>query len=576
MNAGATPTPEPDHPKARQQTAKHGSWLPLFQGIGPVTRAGAVRDAFAGLQLAALNIPEALGYTKIAGTPVVTGFYTLLLPLLAFAAFGSSRFLVVSADSATAAILAGGLAGMAPLASPRYVALAAMVALLTAGFLLLARLLKLGFLADFLSQTVLIGFLTGVGFQVSIAVLGGMLGIEAHSHRSVGQLAEVFRSLPQVHLPTVFLSALVVAGVFAINWVAPKVPGPLIAVVGAIAASAAWDFAGHGITVVGPIAGGLPHLGLPGVRWKDIWPLVPIAASCFVMIVAQSAATARFYAARHHQYPNEDADLVGLAAANASAALSGTFVVDGSPTQTAMVEGSGGQSQLAQLATATVVALVLLFLTRPLQYLPRCVLDAIVFFIAVRLIDLRGLREIRRESPGEYGLALITAAVVVLIGVQQGILLAMLLSLLRVVRHSYRPHTGVLVPSAGETWDLIPAVPGAVTEPGLVIYRFGAALFYANAGRFAEEILGLVGPPPSPVRWLVVDAEAITNVDYTAARVVRQLHRELARCDVELAFARVPASLKADLQRHRLTKIIGPALVFERLHDALRAYQHLT
>jgi MFS superfamily sulfate permease-like transporter len=535
-------------------------------------RAGAIRDAWAGFQLAAMNIPQALGYTRIAGMPVVTGFYTLLLPLLAFAVFGSSRYLVVGADSATAAILAGKLAGMAPVASARYVALASTVALLTAGFLLLARVLKLGFLADFLSQTVLIGFLTGVGFQVGIAVLGEMVGLEVHSNRTVGQFLEVFRSLPQVHLPTVAISAVVVTGVFVFNRLVPKVPGPLIVVAGAIAASAAWDFAGHGITTVGPVAGGLPHLGLPDVHWKDVVPVLDVSVSCFVMIVAQSAATARFYAGRHHQHLNESADLVGLSAANAVAALSGTFVVDGSPTQTAMVEGCGGQSQLAQVATAVGVAIVLLFLTTPLQYLPRCVLAAIVFFIAVRLIDLRGLREIRRESPGEYALAMFTAAVVVLVGVEEGILLAMVLSLLRVVRHSYRPHTGVLVVSQRDPWQLVPAVPGAVTEPGLVIYSFGAALFYANATLFADEIRGLVGPGPSPVRWLVVDAEAITNVDFTAARMVLQLQQELVRCGVVLALARVSRSLKADLDRHLLTKDIGSARFFDRLHDALAAF----
>jgi sulfate permease, SulP family len=526
----------------------------------------------AGFQLAAMNIPQALGYTKIAGMPVVTGFYTLLLPLLAFAVFGSSRYLVVGADSATAAILAGKLAGMAPVASARYVALATTVALLTAGFLLLARVLKLGFLADFLSQTVLIGFLTGVGFQVGIAVLGEMVGLEVHSKRTVGQLLEVFRSLHQVQLPSAAISVMVVAGVFVFHRFAPKVPGPLIAVAGAIAASAAWDFAGRGIATVGPVVGGLPHLGLPDVHWKDSVPLLGVSASCFVMIVAQSAATARFYAGRHGQHLDESADLVGLSAANAAAALSGTFVVDGSPTQTAMVESSGGRSQLAQVATALAVAIVLLFLTKPLQYLPRCVLGAIVFFIAVRLIDLRGLREIRRESPGEYALAVFTAAVVVLVGVEQGILLAMVLSLLRVVRHSYRPHTGVLVVSERDPWQVVPAVPGATTKPGLVIYRFGAALFYANAGLFAEQIRGLVGPAPSRTRWLVVDAEAITNVDYTAARMVRQLQKELVQGGVVLALARVPVSLKADLDRHRLTEIIGPAQLFDRLHDALAAF----
>jgi SulP family sulfate permease len=549
--------------------------LRLFEGIRPLTREGAIRDALAGLQLAAMNIPQALGYTRIAGMPVVTGFYTLLLPMLAFAVFGSSRYLVVAADSATAAILAGGVSSLAPVASARYVALAGAVALLTAGFLLLARILKLGFLADFLSQTVLVGFLTGVGFQVGIAVFGGMLGLEIESHKTVRQLIEIYQGIGHVHLPTVALSAAIIAAVFGLAFVSPKIPGPLIAVAGAIAASEAWNFAGHGITVIGSVAGGLPHLGLPDVRWRDLGPLISIAGSCFVMILAQSAATARVYAVRHRQRLDEDEDLVGLAAANASAAFSGTFVVNGSPTQTAMVESSGGQSQLAQVATAAVVAVVLLFLARPLQYLPRCVLDAVVFIIAIKLIDLRGLESIRHESPGEYVLALITATVVVLVGVEQGIVLAMVLSLLRVVHHSYRPHTGILVGAEGGTWEVVPAVPGKFTEPGLVFYRFSAALFYANAGYFSEEIRNIVGPGPSPVRWFVVDAEAITNLDYTAARVVRQLQRDLTDSGVTLAFARVQFFLRADLDRHHLTDVIGPQFLFARLHDALAAYEKL-
>jgi SulP family sulfate permease len=575
MSIQATPSPEPDRPPSSPSQARSGRWLNLFQGIRPVTRAGGARDALAGFQLAAMNIPQALGYTKIAGMPVVAGFYTLLLPLLAFAAFGSSRYLVVAADSATASILAGKLATMAPIASARYVALASTVALLTAGFLLLARVLKLGFLADFLSQTVLTGFLTGVGFQVGIAVLSEMAGLEVHSNRTIGQLLDLFRSLPMIHWPTVAISTVVVIGVFAFSRFAPKVPGSLIAVAGAIAASASWDFAGHGIAIIGPVVGGLPHLGLPDVHWRDVVPLLGVSVSCFVMILAQSAATARFYAGRHDQHLDESADLVGLSAANAAAALSGTFVVDGSPTQTAMVESSGGQSQLAHVATAIAVALVLLFLTEPLQYLPRCVLGAIVFLLAVRLIDVRGLRDIRRESPGEYALAVFTAAVVVLVGVEQGILIAMVLSLLRIVRHSYRPHTGVLVVNEGDIWHIVPAVPGTVTRPGLVIYRFGAGLFYANAGLFADQIRGLVGPTLSPVRWLIVDAEAITNVDYTAARTVRQLHKELVDRGVVLVFARSPLSLKADLDRHLLTEVIGPAQFFDRIHDAAAAFTKL-
>ena len=537
----------------------------LFQSLRPFTLSGLIRDAAAGVQLAAVNIPQSLGYTKIAGTPVVTGLYTLLLPLVAFGAFGSSRYLVVAADSATAAILAGTLSRMAPTGSREYVALASAVALLTAAFLLLARLFRLGFLADFLSRTVLLGFLTGVGFQVGISVLGQMLGIPMHSRRPLLQIADVARGLPHVHLPTLALSLLVLGVIVGLRHLWPKGPGALIAVAGAIAASVWWNFSARGISVIGPVAGGLPHFSFPWPGWRTAASLIGVAAACAVMILAQSAATARIYAERHEQELDENMDLVGLSAANAVAALSGTFVVNGSPTQTAMVEGAGGQSQMAQVSTAVVVALVLLFLTKPLEHLPQCALGAIVFLIAVRLIDLRKLWSIRQESPQEFALAIGTTAVVVLWGVEQGIVLAMVISLLRIVHHSYHPNSGVMIMNDLKTWDVVPPVAGTMTEPGLVIYRFGAALFYANAYRFAQEVNELA---TSQVKWVVVDAEAITHVDYSAARAVRDVTNELTARGMVLAFARVRAELRADMDRHLLTDTIGKHHIFRRLHDA--------
>jgi sulfate permease, SulP family len=549
--------------------------LNLFQSVRRLKPADALHDAIAGVTLAAMNIPQALGYTKIAGMPVVTGLYTLLLPLIGFAAFGSSRYLVVAADSATAAIFAGRASSLAPVASGRYVALAGATALLTAGFLLLARLLKLGFIADFLSQTVLAGFLTGVGFQVGIAVLGEMLGIQVTARRPILQLAEVFKRLPEVRLSTLAVSAVVVTALLLFRRFAPRAPGALIAVVGAISASAIWDFSGHGIEVIGPVAGGLPHLEIPGVSWKDLERLVPLAASCSIMIITQSAATAQIYARRHHQALDENDDLAGLSAANALAGVSGTFIVNGSPTQTAMVESAGAQSQVAQLSTAAVVALVLLFFTKPLAYLPHCVLGALVFMIAIRMIKLQSLADIRPESPGEFALAITTALVVVVVGVEQGILLAMALSLLRIVQHSYHPHTGIMVKNEDGSWRLIPVAAGAVTKPGLVMYRFGAPLYYANASRFAAEVNCLVGERPSPVRRLVVDAEAIAALDFSAARIVRELQQDLKNCGVELGFARVAWSLKADFDRHHLTEVIDPSLMFGHLHDVLSSFEKL-
>ena len=543
----------------------------LFEGLRPFHWAELPKNLLAGFTLAAMNIPQSLGYTRIAGTPVITGLYTLLLPLVAFAIFGSSRFLVVAADSATAAILAGGLSSMAPIASQHYVALAGLVALLTGCILLLARLLKLGFLADFLSQTVLLGFLTGVGFQVGIAVLGEMLGIEVTSRRTPVQFVQVLHGLPRANLLTVGISVAVVACIFLFNRFAPKWPGPLFAVVGAVAASVVLHLSERGVQVLGPVSGGLPHLGLHDVSGRDTWALLPVSLSCFVMIVAQSAATARVYAARHNEQLDENTDLIGLAAANAMAAFSGTFVVNGSPTQTAMVESSGGTNQMAHLATAGVVVLVLLFLTGPLQYLPHCVLGAVVFSIAIRMINLRGLADIRRESPGEFALAVTTTVVVVFIGVEQGILLAMMLSLFRIVSHSYRPHTAVLQQGAQGIWELEKVAPGEATEPGVVIYRFGAPLFYANVNRFAEEVRMLAASAPTPLHWLIVDCGAITNVDFTAARVVIDVQRDLARKGTGLVFAHVQSDLKPDLDRHHLTETIGADRIFDTLHEALAA-----
>ncbi len=528
-----------------------------------------MRDVLAGFTLAAMNIPQVLGYTKIAGTPVVTGLYTLLLPVVAFAAFGSSRYLVVAADSATAAILAGGVLPMAPAASPHYVELAGMVALLAAGFLLIARLLKLGFIADFLSQTVLVGFLTGVGIQVGIAVLGEMLGVPVDTHKTLEQLARLVSGLGEAHLATVGISAAVVAVIVLSRRISPQLPGPLFAVAGATAASAVFDFAGHGVNVIGPVMGGLPRLRLPLVSGKEMLALLPVAASCFVMIVAQSAATARAYAFRHREALDENGDLGGLAAANVAAAVTGTFVVNGSPTQTAMVDRSGGRSQLAHLVVAALVAMVLLFLTGPLQYLPRCALGAIVFTIALGLVDLRGLRDIQRESPGEFVLAAGTASVVVAIGVGEGIVLAMAYSLLRHVRHSYRPHSAVLVEEVGAQWRSTSAIPGIQSAPGLIVFQFGADLFYANAGRFAEDVRGLVDRAPTPVRWLIVDAGAITSVDYSAARVLRALVDDLSRGGVKVLLVHAEASLLGDLRRHRLTDMAAPGRAFDTLREAL-------
>ena len=292
-----------------------------------------------------------------------------------------------------------------------------------------------------------------------------------------------------------------------------------------IAASAMFHWGNHGISLVGDVPNGLPNLGLPNVTWNDVPLVLPIAFSCCIVILAQSAATSRAYAFRYGERFSEDTDLVGLSVANLAAGLSGTFVVNGSPTKTAMVDTAGGRSQIAHLTTAATVLVVLLLLTKPLSYLPNAVLAAIVFLIGVKLIKLRELAEIRKKSWDEYAVALAVAAIVLFIGVKQGIMAAIVLSLLDHVRHGYRPHTAIILTDPVEHWRMEPVVPGKMIEPGLVMYWFGADLYYANANYFAEQALHLVTHSPSPVRWLVVDAGAIADVDYSAGKTLKELQQ---------------------------------------------------
>jgi len=435
--------------------------------------------------------------------------------------------------------------------------------------LLLARLFKLGFLADFLSRTVLSGFLAGVGAQVAIAMLGDMLGIAATSRNSLIRVWQVLGGLPAASTATLALSAAVIAAILLGKRFLPRWPVPLAAIIATIAASQAYDFAAHGIAIIGPLTGGLPAIRWPEVTWNEILGLLPAAASCFVTIMAQSAATSRSFAIRYGERDDINADILGLAAANAAAAVSGTFLVNGSPTQTAVAERAGARSQLAQLAMSAATLVVLVLGSTEIEYLPHCVLAAVVFTIAIGMIDVRTLRDMRRESPGEFYLALATGATVVAIGVEQGILLAIALSLFRHVGHSYRPHTLMYKPDATGRWIPGPVTPGAVTEPGLIVYRFGADLFYANQLLFCDEVRTLVAHAPAPLRYFVVDASAITDIDYSAARTVRALIEDLQRDGVRVIFGRVNEYLRADMSRHHIIATVGAQNVCATLHEAL-------
>jgi high affinity sulfate transporter 1 len=533
-------------------------------------------DILAGVTLAALGIPEVMGYTKIAGTPVVTGLYTILIPIAVFALLGSSRHLVVGADSASAAILAAGLAGMAATGSPHYIALAGLTAIITGVILIIARLIRLGFLADFLSRTVLIGFLTGVGIQVAAGQLPGVLGVPGGTGGTLSKLWGTIEQIGDTSLTTLAVSASVLAVILGGKAINDKIPGALIAVVGSILVSQAFDLSSHGVATLGKVPGGLPNFGFPsGVSWKEATQLFGTAFSIFVVILAQSAATSRAYAAKYSERFDENLDLVGLGLANASAGLSGTFVVNGSPTKTQMVDSAGGRSQIASLTTAGIVLVVLLFLTKPLQYMPDAVLAAVVLLIGIELIDIRGMRKILGVRPDEFVVAAITALVVVVVGVEQGILLAMVLSLIVHLRHGYAPRDTLLIPKGRDHWKWMPLEDAAEAVPGLLIYRFSAGMYYANANRFTEEILALVNRRPE-VRWLCIDAAGIDDVDYSAGETLREIHGQLKERGIRLVLAEVPDEAREELSKYGLVELLGKDAFFDTVTEVIEAYRSAT
>jgi MFS superfamily sulfate permease-like transporter len=343
--------------------------------------------------------------------------------------------------------------------------------------------------------------------------------------------------------------------------------------VGAILASWAFNLQAYGVPVLGPVPSGLPRLGLPHVPWSLglVERLLPTAIAMMVVILAQSAATSRAYAARNGERFDENVDLVGLALANLGAAFSGTFVVNGSPTKTQMVASAGGRSQLAQLVTCAVVLLVLLVLTGPLAYMPRAVLSAVVFLIGIELIDLGAMRRILAVRPVEFAVAVVTAAVVVLVGVEQGILAAMVLSLLAHVRRGYRPKNAILVESKGEPRPEPVKTKGEL-RPGLVVYRFNHGMYYANAAQLSEEVSALAqGAQPKP-QWFCFDMAAVDDVDFTAAQTLAALLGALQHEGIRPVLAEVADEVRAELDRYGITKLVGVGAIYRQVGDVLRAY----
>lgn len=548
--------------------------LPILDNLLCADKSHALGDIIAGVTLASLAIPECMGYTKIAGTPVITGLYTILIPMVLFAVFGSSRHLVVGADSATAAILAAGLAGLHFSGSGEYLGLCGVLAIMAAVLLLFARIIRLGFLADFLSRTVLVGFLTGVGIQVAAGQLPGMLNLPKGGEGVLGGLIHDIRCIDLTNPYALALALGTLLIIIGGNGFSKRIPGALIAVIVSIPLSWRFNLHSYGVDILGPAPSGLPAIHLPDVSlsFDLLRKLLPTAFSMAIVILAQSAATSRAYAMRYNETFSENMDLIGLGLANIGAGLSGTFVVNGSPTKTQMVDSAGGRSQLAHLTTSVIVLFVLLFLTGPLGYLPNAVLSAVVFMIGVDLIDLEGLRRIYAERRVEFFLAVLTVLTVVFVGVEQAIVLAMLLSLMIHTRHGYRPKNALLVKDDNAGWRELPVAAKVQIAPGLMVYRFTHGIYYANAEQLSQEVTALVEGAQPPLCWFCIDAVSVDDIDFTAAEALRSLCLSLKSQGIRVVMCQVTPDVRLELDRSEITEVIGARSYFATVNEVIGFY----
>jgi high affinity sulfate transporter 1 len=518
----------------------------------------ARRDLIAGLTVAALALPSAMAYAELAGLSPVNGLYALLLPTVAYVLLGSSRQLVVGPEGSIATLVAAAVLPLAAAGSAAAGELAAMLALLVAACFAVARLLRLGWLADYFSRPVLIGYIHGVAVVLVIGQLGKLVGLSIDAREPLDQLWEVIRELGDVSGATVAVGAVALAVLLVLRRVVPKLPGALLVVVAAIGISWALDLESHGVAVVGSIPSGLPSLTVPSPALGDVVRLVPAALGIFLVSFADEILTARAFAGRHGQNVRASQELLAMGAANAAAGFTQGFSIGASGSRTAVNDAMGARTQIAGLFAAGAVVLILLYLTEPVQYLPKAVLGAVIVSAAVGLVDPAAWRALAAIDAVEVAIAAVTAACVVVFGVLEALVVAVGLSMIDTVRRSARPYDAVLgwVARLGRYGD-VSLHPSARLTPGVVVYRLDDRLFFANARYVKGRVHEAVRAAPTATSWLVFDAEAVTHVDSTGLEALEDLVDELRRDGTTLVVARLRTAMQEQFDAAGLTDRIG-------------------
>jgi high affinity sulfate transporter 1 len=555
-------------------TTGPSSWLPGLWVLRHYRRAWLASDVVAGLVLTAILVPAGMGYAEASGLPPITGLYATIVPLLAYAIVGPSRIMVMGPDSGLAALIAAVVVGASAGDPERAIALGSVLAIVTGLLCIAAGAAKLGFLTDLLSKPVRVGYMNGIGLTVLVSQLPKILGFSAPTTGVVAGLRGLVAGVMggRTRLLPLAIGVGCLALILGLRAVAPKVPGVLAAVVLATLAVWAFHLAGR-VGVVGAVPRGLPMPTIPRISLAEIGALVPASIGIALVAFADASVLSRTYAARHGYRVDPNRELIGLGVATLAGGFFRGFPISSSASRTPVAESAGARTQVTGVVGALAILLLLVAAPWLLANLPTAALGAVVVAAALRIFDFASLRVFYRVRGSDFTLSVAAFAGVAVFGVIPGIALAVSLSLLDFIRRAWRPHDAILGRAQGlKGYHDVTRHPEAKQVPGLLLFRWDAPLFFANADAFRARIIAEVDEAPAPVAWVVVAAEPITDVDTTAAEMIRELDEELAARGAELAFAEMKGPVKDRLRRYGLSRRIGHEFFFPTIGVAVKAF----
>ncbi|MBR0748643.1 sulfate permease [Bradyrhizobium japonicum] len=550
-------------------------WLPGFDTLRQYEAASLPHDIFAGIVLATMLVPVGIAYATASGLPGIYGLYATIVPLLAYALFGPSRILVLGPDSALAAILLGVIAPLAQGDPLRAVTLAGMMAIVSGTVCVLAGVARLGFITELLSKPIRYGYMNGIALTVLISQLPKLFGFSIESEGPLRSLWAIVSAILGGQINWVAfaigLATLIVILLLRNN---RRVPGLLIAVVGATLVVGVLDLGTqYGVKVLGPLPQGLPGFVVPWITSSDLVPVLIGGCAVAMVSFADTSVLSRAYAARLGSRVDPNQEMVGLGAANLATGFFQGFPISSSSSRTPVAEAAGARTQLTSVVGALAIALLLLVAPSLLQHLPTAALAAVVIASAIGLIEVADLKRIYRIQRWEFWLAIVCLVGVAVLGVIPGIGLAIAIAIIEFLWDGWRPHSAILGRAYGvKGYHDITRYPDARRVPGLVLFRWDAPLFFANAEFFRERVLDAVATSPTPVHWLVVAAEPVTSVDVTACDVVAELDRSLHAQGIEFCFAELKDPVKDKLKRFGLFAQLGEHYFFPTIGVAVARY----